>query len=71
MLLFLACSIMNYYDVTLNLPYLFHQFTSDEKQDTAVTRIQIITFYSAVIKYIKGRYIFNYLLLNLPKIKPE
>jgi len=71
MLLFLACSIINYYDVELNLPHLFQQFTSDEKQDTAVIRIQIITFYSAVINYINESYIFNYLLLNLPRIKPE
>jgi len=71
MLLFLACSIMNYYDVELNLPHLFQQFTSDEKQDTAVIRIQRITFYLAVIKYINENYTLNYLLLNLPRIKPE
>jgi len=71
MLLFLACSIMNYYDVELNLPHLFQRFTSDEKQDTTVIRIRIITFYSAVIKYINENYTLNYLLLNLPRIKPE
>jgi len=71
MLPFLACSIMNYYNVSRNLPYLFQQFTSDEKQNIAVIRIQLITFYSVIMQYINTRYILEDILLNLPSIKPK
>jgi len=78
MLPFLACSIMNYYDVSKNLPYLFQQFISNEKQDIAIIRIQIITFCSVImkyinirVKYINTRYKLEDILLNLPSIKPK
>jgi len=71
MLPFLACSIMNYYDVSIKLPYLFQAFTSDKKQDIAIIRIQIITFCSVIVKYIDTRYKLENILLNLPNIKPK
>jgi len=69
MLPFLVCSIMNY--DSRNLPYLFQQFTSDKKQDIAIIHIQIITFYSTIMKYINTHYILESILLNLPSIKPK
>jgi len=53
------------------LQYLFNQFTPDEKQDIAIIRSYINTFYSIITKYIKTYYIRDKLLLNLPNIKPE
>jgi len=54
-----------------NLPYLFHQFTTDEKRNIAVIRSHINTFYSVITKYIDSNYILDDLLSNLLKIKPE
>jgi len=71
MLPFLACSIMNYYNLTTNLPYLFQQSTSDEKQDIAIIRIQIITFCSVIMQYIDTHYKLELILLNLSSMKPK
>jgi len=71
MLPFLACSIMNYYDVSIKLPYLFQAFTSDKKQDIAIIRIQIITFCSVIMQYIDTHNKLELILLNLSSIKPK
>jgi len=69
---FLVCTqgIIKNYTFVENLSYLFNQFTSDEKQDIAVIRSQINTFYSVIMRYINTYYLLDELLLYLPKIKP-
>jgi len=71
MLPFLVCSIMHYYDISRNLPYLFLEFISNEKENIAIIRIKIITFYSTIMKNINTHYILESILLNLPSIKPK
>jgi len=66
-----CCRETRNYTISENLQYLFHQFTSDEKQNIAVIHSHINTFYSVIMKYINTPYIFDNLLLNLPIIKPE
>jgi len=66
-----CCRKIKNYKISNNLPYLFHQFTSDEKQNIAVIRSQINTFYSVITKYIDSNYVLDDLLSNLLKIKPE
>jgi len=66
---FLACYIIKYQEI-VDLPDLFNQFTPDEKQDIAIIRSRINTFYS-IMKYVNTNYILHELLLNLPSIKPE
>jgi len=68
---FIACSVMNYYNISEYLPHLFNQFTSDEKQDVAISRSCINTFYLIIIKYVNVFHILDELLLNLPRMKPE
>jgi len=65
------CRETKNYTISEYLQYLFHQLTSDEKQNIAVIRSQINIFYSVIMKYINTPYILDNLLLNLPKIKPE
>jgi len=65
-----CCRRIKYYKISEYLPYLFHQFTSDEKQNIAVIRSHINIFYS-VIMNINTHYVLDDLLLNLPRIKPE
>jgi len=57
--------------IVRNLPLVFSQFLSDEKQDIAVIRSHIVTFYLIIMKYANTYYILDDLLSNLPKIKPE
>jgi len=71
MLPLIVCSIMNYYDISKNLPYLFHESTSNKKQNISVIRIQIITFCSIIMKYIDTLYKLESIVLNLPSIKPK
>jgi len=63
--------IIKNYKIEKDLPYLFNQFTPDEKQDIEVVRSQINTFYSFITKYVNFYIIFDDLLLDLPRIKPE
>jgi len=65
------CRETKYYTISEDLQYLFHQFTSDEKQNIAVIRSHINIFYSVIMKYINTPYILDNLLLNLPQTKPE
>jgi len=58
------------------LQYFFKQFTPDEKQNIAIIRSHINTFYSVIIKYLDIFSVINvkYVILlikDLPKIKPK
>jgi len=66
---FLACYIIKYQEIAIDLPRLFNQFTPDEKQDIAIIRSQINTF-SFIMKYVNTNYVLDELLLNLPNIIP-
>jgi len=71
LLSFLACCLIERHKMAKNLPRLFNQFTSDEKQDIEIIRSHINTFYSIIIKYVNTNHIFDEVLLNLARIKPE
>jgi len=68
----LACCIMEHYNIiTLeNLPFLFNQFTTDEKQDIVI-RSQINIFFSIIIKFVNFQSTLRELILNLLRIKPK
>jgi len=75
---FLACCYAKYAGLSMPnaLQYFFKQFTPDEKQNIAIIRSHINTFYSVIIKYL---YIFNgihvnyviQLIENVPEIIPK
>jgi len=67
---FLACCIIKHYDIE-DLPLLFNQITSDEKQNIMFIRSQINIFFSVIVKLVNVNFIFYQLLLNLPKMKPK
>jgi len=62
---------MEHYNITKNLPHLFNQLSSDEKQDIIFIRSQINIFFSVIVKFVNVDFIFHQLLLNLPKMKPK
>jgi len=69
LLSFLACYKIERHKIA-DLSHLFSYFTPDEKQDIAIIRSCINSFYS-IMKYINTYSILNELLLNLPRIKPK
>jgi len=71
LLSFLTCCVIERYKMARNLPFLFDQFTLDNKQDIEIIRSYINTFYSIIIKYVNTNHILDELLLNLARIKPE
>jgi len=69
---FLTCCQSNLgFIIPAALQHVFKQFTPDEKQDIAIIRSHINTFYSLIIKYINTYYVLDELLLRLPEIKPK
>jgi len=75
LLLFLACCRGKHTgsdsDIPISLRYLFNQFTLDEKQNIAIIRSHINTFYSIIMKYIDTPNVRYQLILNLLEIKPK
>jgi len=70
---FLACCSAQYtgHSIPYALHYVFDQFTPDEKQNIAIIRSNINTFYSIIMKYIKAYNIPSRLISDLVEIKPK
>jgi len=73
LLSFLACcqAKRTGLDIPFALQYFFKQFTPDEKQNIAIIRSHINTFYSVIMKYIEIQSVIHVLIPSLPEIKPK
>jgi len=71
LLSFLTCCQEKRSNITFALQYFFKQFTPDEKQDIAIIRSHINTFYSVILKHINIYNVIYELIVNLPDIKPK
>jgi len=77
LLSFLTCCYAKYTGLSIPdaLQYFLKQFTPDEKQNVAIIRSHINTFYSVIVKYldfsvIPVQYVIQ-LIKKLPEIKPK
>jgi len=68
LLSFLTCCLGERLNILEALQIVFNKFTLDEKQEIAIIRSHINTFYSIITKF---HYVLDELLINLPKIKPK
>jgi len=70
---FSACCYAEYtgHSIPYALQYVFEQFTPDEKQNIAIIRSHINTFYSIIIKYIKVYNIYYKIISDLMDKKPK
>jgi len=75
---FLTCCYGKYSGLSMPyaLQYFFKQFTPDEKQNIAIIRSHINTFYSVIVKYLDVFSVIHvhfviHLMQNLPEIKPK
>jgi len=69
LLSFLTCCLRERFNILDALQTVFNRFTLDEKQEIAIIRSYINTFYSIITKFINFHP--HELLKNLPKIKPK